>query len=74
MESWYDKKEDIFNIQLQEKEYWKSIELPSGLIIDLSKDGKIISIEILNASDVFSGDTKKVIELAKKQHLKTEAN
>ena len=74
MESWYDKEEDIFNIQLQEKEYWKSIELPSGLIIDLSKDGKIISIEILNASNVFSGDTKKVIELAKKPRLKSVAN
>ena len=74
MESWYDKEEDIFNIQLQEKEYWKSIELPSGLIIDLSKDGKIISIEILNASNVFSGDTKKVIELAKKPNFKLEAN
>ena len=70
MESWYDKEEDIFNIQLQEKEYWKSIELPSGLIIDVSKDGKVISIEILNASSVFSGDTKMVIEPAKNPRLK----
>lgn len=66
MKSWYDKEEDIFNIQLKEKEYWKSIELPNGVIIDIAKDGSIVSIEILRASKVFTGDTKKVIEDAKK--------
>ena len=63
MESWYDKEEDILNIQLKEG-YWKSIELPNGVIIDISKDGSICAIEILKASKVFSGDTKKVIESA----------
>ncbi len=66
MKSWYDKEEDIFNIQLKEKEYWKSIELPNGIIIDIAKDGSIVSIEILRASKVFTGDTKRVIEDAKK--------
>lgn len=66
MKSWYDKEEDIFNIQLKDKEYWKSIELPNGVIIDVAKDGAIVSIEILRASKVFTGDTKKVIEEAKK--------
>ena len=64
MEKWYDKEEDILNIQLDKKEYWKSIELPNGVVIDISKDGAIISIEILRASKVFSGDVKKVIETA----------
>jgi len=64
MEKWYDKEEDILNIQLDKKEYWKSIELPNGVVIDVSKDGAIISIEILRASKVFSGDVKKVIETA----------
>lgn len=65
MESWYDKEEDILNIQIQDKEYWKSIELPNGIIIDVSKEGIITGIEILEASKIFSGDIKKVIERAK---------
>jgi uncharacterized protein YuzE len=64
MLSTYDKEEDVLNIQLKEKDYWKSIELPNGIVIDIAKDGSIISIEILRASQVFSGDVKKVIETA----------
>lgn len=65
MENWYDKEEDILNVQIQDKEYWKSIELPNGIIIDIAKDGSIVSIEILEASKIFSGDVKKVIQVAK---------
>ncbi|MBS3144958.1 DUF2283 domain-containing protein [Candidatus Woesearchaeota archaeon] len=43
----------------------KSIELPNGIIIDIAKDGSIISIEILKASKIFLGDNKRVIEMAK---------
>ena len=65
MKSYYDKKEDILDIELQKKDYWKSIELPNGIIIDIAKDGSIISIEILKASKIFLGDNKRVIEMAK---------
>lgn len=65
MESWYDKEEDILNIQIQDEEYWKSIELPNGIIIDVSKEGIITGIEILEASKIFSGDIRKVIERAR---------
>lgn len=65
MESWYDKKEDILNVQVQDKEYWKSVELPNGIILDITKDGLIAGIEILEASKIFSGDIKKVIQVAK---------
>ena len=64
METWYDKEEDVFNIQLKEGAYWKSVELPSGVVIDIAKDGSLLAIEILRASEVFSGDVKKVIETA----------
>lgn len=64
MEEWYDKEEDILNIELGSGEYWKSIELGNGVIIDIDKKGKITSIEILRASKIFSGDVKKVIETA----------
>ena len=66
MEKWYDKEEDILNIQLKEGKYWKSVELPNGIVFDISKEGSILSVEILRASKVFSGDVKKVIETASK--------
>lgn len=64
MDTWYDREEDILNIQLR-KDYWKSIELPNGIIIDIGKDFKISGIEISKASCVFSGDVKQVIQTAK---------
>ena len=64
-EVWYDKEEDVLNIELAKKDYWKTVELPSGINIDVSKDGTITGIEILKASKIFSGDVKKVIEQAK---------
>ena len=51
---------------MKEDGYWKSVELPNGIVIDVAKDGSIMSIEILRASKVFSGDVKKVIEFAAK--------
>lgn len=66
MKSWYDKEEDILGINLSNKEYWKSIELENGIVIDISKDGSIIGIEVQKASKVFSGDSKRVIEVASK--------
>jgi len=63
-ETWYDKESDVLNIEINEKDYWKSIELPDGIVVDISKDGSITSIEVLNASRLFSGENKKVIETA----------
>jgi uncharacterized protein YuzE len=67
MTRWYDSEEDILGIRIQDKEYWKSIELPNGIVIDISKDGEVIGLEIHKASRVFSGDIKRVIESAKAQ-------
>ena len=64
-ETTYDKEADILNIDLGDKKYWKSVELSNGIIVDLSEDGGIISIEVLQASKFFLGDAKKVIEAAK---------
>ncbi len=63
-EIWYDKKADILNIEISDKEYWKSIELPNGVIFEFAKDGSITSIEVLNASKLFYGDANNVIENA----------
>lgn len=64
MKKWYDKEEDIIGLQLANGEYWKSIELPNGVVIDISKDGQIIGIEIHNAKQVFSGEARKVLQAA----------
>jgi len=63
-EIWYDKEADVLNIEIDDKEYWKSIELPNGVVFDIAKDGGITSIEVLNASKLFFGDAKKIIEMA----------
>jgi len=65
METWYDKEEDILNIELDDAKYWKSVELPNGVVFDISKNGKITAIEILGASKLLRGDAKKIIEQAK---------
>ncbi|MDO8467401.1 MAG: DUF2283 domain-containing protein [Nanoarchaeota archaeon] len=65
MEQWYDKEEDVLAVRLKDKDYWKSIELSNGIVIDLSHDGTIIGMEILGASNIFSGDVKKVIEFSR---------
>ncbi len=62
---WYDEESDILNLEINDKEYWKSIELPSGIVLDLAEDGSITSIEILRASKLFFGDAHKVIEKAR---------
>ena len=64
-EIWYDEEADVLNIEINDKEYWKSVELPNGIVIDISKDGSMTSIEILNASKLFYGDAHKIIESAK---------
>ena len=63
---WYDDEEDVLGIKIAKGDYWKSIELPNGIVIDISKEGKVTGLEVLRASKVFSGDVHKVIELAKK--------
>ena len=64
-EMWYDEEADILNLEINDKEYWKSIELPNGVVLDIAKDGSITSIEILRASKLFFGDAHKVIERAR---------
>lgn len=61
---WYDKEEDILNIELQKGEYWKSIELEKGIIVDITKEGVITGIEILRASKAFGGQGKTVLKRA----------
>ena len=63
----YDTKADAVYIYLQEKEAAKTIELSEIVKVDLDKEGKLIGIEVLNAtqryslSDIFNISTENLI-------------
>jgi uncharacterized protein YuzE len=63
----YDKKADAVYIYLQEKEAAKTIELSETVKVDLDKEGKLIGVEVLNAtqryslSDIFNISTENLI-------------
>lgn len=61
----YDKKADAANIKFQKGKYSVSEEIGNGVIVDYTKSGKIISIEILNVSKRIPRHT--INELAKLQ-------
>lgn len=46
----YDPEADAMNIKFQSGKYDISKEIAEGIIIDYTKDGRVISIEILDAS------------------------
>ncbi|MBI2583950.1 MAG: DUF2283 domain-containing protein [Candidatus Aenigmarchaeota archaeon] len=46
----YDPRADAMNIKFQDGEYDISKEVAEGIIIDYTKEGKVIRIEILDAS------------------------
>lgn len=50
MEIVYDPETDSMDIEFQKGKYQVSKEIAEGIVIDYTKDGRIISIEILNAS------------------------
>jgi len=47
----YDEKEDALGIQLKSRGYWKSVEVSKNVVMDLTKEGEIIGIEILGVKD-----------------------
>ena len=70
---WYDDEEDVLGIQItkdKNDKYWKSIELPNGVIIDISNKGRITGIEVLRATKVFKGEAVKVINVARSDSKK----
>lgn len=56
----YDESVDIIYIRLREGDYEESDEVATGVIVDFDKDGKLMAIEILDASHV-SGQMDRVM-------------
>lgn len=50
----YDKSKDAFSIRFDERSYRESDEVEPGVIFDYDRQGKLIGIEILDASKKLS--------------------
>lgn len=50
----YDRHKDAFSIRFAEGRYAESDEVENGVILDYDKQGKLLGIEILNASKKLS--------------------
>ena len=63
----YDKEVDALYIRIQEKEVSKTIEIQEGVNIDIDENGKIVGLEILDATkryslaDIFNISTENLI-------------
>jgi len=63
----YDREVDALYIRLQEKYVAKTIELEEGLNLDFDENGKLIGLEVLDAteryslSDIFNISTENLI-------------
>lgn len=57
----YDKQADALYIRFNDKRYFESDEVKDGVIFDYDKSGKIIGIEVLDASKQFPKEFKSQI-------------
>ncbi len=60
----YDKEVDVLYISFSENEIKESDEGKPGVVIDYDKDGTIVGIEILDASQKMTNPTKVEYEVA----------
>jgi uncharacterized protein YuzE len=61
MEIKYDKEVDAMYITFEKGEYEVSEEIGDGIVFDVSKKGKLIGIEVLDASEKLSHPVLKRI-------------
>ena len=63
----YDKEVDALYVRLQEKHVARTVEIEEGLNLDLDENGKLIGLEVLDAtqryslSDIFNISTENLI-------------
>ena len=72
----YDREVDALYIRLQQKYVARTVEIEEGLNLDLDENGKLIGLEILDATDrypladIFNISTENLV-LDEKQIMKT---
>ncbi|MBI3589567.1 MAG: DUF2283 domain-containing protein [Candidatus Liptonbacteria bacterium] len=57
----YDKSEDALYLRFNENLYAESVEVSEGIILDYDKKGKIVGLEILDASKKFPKEFKSAV-------------
>ena len=60
----FDKEQDILYVSFSEEIIYESDEEKAGLILDYSASGKVVGIEILNASKQLENPAKVEYEVA----------
>ena len=60
----YDKEQDILYVSFSDEAVFESDEDKKGIILDYSASGKIVGIELLNASQQMESPTKVEYEIA----------
>jgi len=60
----YDKSVDILYLSFSDEKIFESDEEKKGIILDYAKDGKIVGIEVLNASQKMTNPVKVEYEFA----------
>ena len=60
----YDKSVDILYFSFSDEKIFESDEEKKGIILDYAKDGKIVGIEVLNASKQIKSPTKVEYEFS----------
>jgi uncharacterized protein YuzE len=63
----FDPETDTLNLIFREEKIAESDEIREGIIIDYNKDGKIVSMEILDASEQISEPQGILYELKGKE-------
>ncbi|MBW1717316.1 MAG: DUF2283 domain-containing protein [Deltaproteobacteria bacterium] len=63
----YDKEVDALYVRLQEKYVARTVEIEEGLNLDLDEEGKLIGLEVLDATqryslaDIFNISTENLV-------------
>ena len=50
----YDSEADAISLEINTKKVYKTIELTEHILVDITNDGKVVGLEILDASDEIS--------------------
>ena len=51
------------SIRVADEPYWKSVELGDSLVLDLSRDGQVIGLEVFQARTVLADDFDHILKL-----------
>ena len=65
----FDPETDTLSLIFREDKIIESDEIREGIIIDYNKDGKIVSMEILDASDQVAEPQRILYELKTKEKI-----